>query len=266
MARAATLVATDRALLRSSLLPTGLTFLGSAALAAFVAWRREGRFFELAFASFVGLSSMPPTLLWPLWKRLGKEARRAVGATPGEEERPGESYSRLLVRETTKAVRQGLVVAIGLAPIFFVVELLPGVGHRVTVALGLAWAWYWVVLDALEIPVELQPGRLGPGEPTWFERGLGALSARSRWLRILRPAGRFVGWLARPWRHQVAFTERHPWESAGFGLASGAVLAVPVLGVFFRAVAITAATSLVVRYEPTWGEPSRELAPGPDSV
>ena len=266
MARAAALLATDRALLRSALLPTALTFLGSAALAALVAWRREGSFLALAFASFVAISSMPPTFLWPLWTRLGKEARRALGAPPGEEERPGESYARLLLRETVKAVRQGMVVAVGLAPVFFLVELLPGVGHWLTLSLGVAWAWYWVVLDALEIPVELQPGRLGEGEPPWFERGLVALAARSRWLRFLRPAGRFAGWLARPWRHQALFTERHRWESAGFGLASVAVLAVPVLGVFFRAVALTAATALVVRDEPNRVAPRRELAPGPDPV
>ena len=266
MARAAALVTTDRALLRSALLPPTLTFLGSAALAALVAWRREGRFFELAFASFVALSSMPPTVLWPLWIRLGKEARRAVGGSVGEEERPGESYARLLVRETAKAVRQGAVVAIGLAPVFFVVEMLPGVGHWLTLSLGAAWAWYWVVLDALEIPVELQPGRLGPGEPPWFERALRNLAARSRWLRPFGMVGRFVGWLSRPWRHQAAFTERHGWESAGFGVASVAVLAVPVLGVFFRAVAITAATALVVRYEAASPSEGRELASGPDPV
>jgi hypothetical protein len=266
VARSASLVATDRALLRSALLPTALTFLGSAVLAAFVAWRSEGRFARVAFASFVALSSMPPTLLWPLWTRLGKEARRAVGAGPGEEERPGESYPRLLLRESAKAVRQGAVVAIGLAPVFFLVKLLPGVGHWLTVSLGAAWAWYWVVLDALEIPVELQPGRLGEGEPPWFERGLRSLASRSRWLRPFGTLGRFVGWLARPWRHQAAFTERHRWESAGFGLASVAVLAVPVLGVFFRAVAITAATALVVRDEPMRDPLHRELAPGPDPV
>lgn len=266
MARAAALVATDRDLYRSALLPTALTFLGSAALAALVAWRSEGRFARVAFASFVALSSMPPTLLWPLWTRLGKEARRALGAPPGEEERPGESYARLLVRETMKALRQGAVVAIGLAPIFFVVELLPGVGHWLTLSLGAAWAWYWIVLDALEIPVELRPGRLGAGEPPWFERALRGLAARSRWLRPLSAVGAFVGWLARPWRHQASFTERHSWESAGFGLASVAFLAVPVLGVFFRAVAITAATSLVVREESLPGPVDRELAEGPEPV
>jgi hypothetical protein len=247
---AASLLVSDRALRTSALVPTTLTLLGSGLLAALVAWQKEGRFFELAFASFVALSSMPPTLLWPMWERLGKEARRALGASPGEEERPGESYARLLVRESVKALRQTAVVAVGLTPVFVLVEVLPGVGHRLTLALGLAWAWYWVVLDCLEIPVELQPGRLGPGEPTWFERWLRDLGARSRWLFPFRLAGRFVGWLARPWRHQARFTERHGWESAGFGAGAVAFLAIPVLGVFFRAVAITAATALVVRDEP----------------
>ncbi|HET8734230.1 MAG TPA: EI24 domain-containing protein [Anaeromyxobacteraceae bacterium] len=263
MARAAALVATDRALRRSALVPTGLTFVGCAALASVIAWRKEGSFPEVAFATFVAVSSMPSTFLWPMWKRLGMEARRALGASRGEEERPGEPYLRTLVRESAKAVRQAAAVGIGLAPVFFVVELRPGVGHGLTVALGAAWAGYWMVLDSLEIPVELQPGRLGPGEPTWFERGLLGLSTRSRWLRPAGAAGRFVGWLARPWRHPAAFTERDRWTSAGFGLAAAAFLAVPVIGVFFRAVAITAATSLVVRDEPppTPGQPELAAAP-----
>jgi len=266
VARAASLLVNDQDLRRSALLPTALTFLGSAALAAGLALGREGNFFQVAFALFVAISSMPPTLLWPLWTGLGLEARRAVGGSPGEEERPGERYSRLLLRESLKAVRQTAVVAIGLAPVFFVVELLPGVGHGITFLLGAAWAWYWVVLDALEIPVELQPGHLGPGEPPWFERGLRALGARSRWLRLLGRLGQFVGWLARPWRHQASFTERHPWESAGFALGTVTFLAIPVLGVFFRAVAITAATVMLVREEPTSGPASRELAHPADPV
>jgi len=227
--------------------------------AAIYARAHEGRFFEVAFASFVAVSSMPPTLLWPLWKRLGKESRRALGASPGEEERPGEGYGRLLVRESMKALRQAVIVAAGLAPIFLVVELVPGVGHGVTVTLGSAWAWYWVVLDALEIPVELQPGRLGRGDPTWFELQLLGLGGRSRWLRPFAWTGRLLGWLSVPWRHQARFTERHPWASAGFGLGAVAFLAIPVLGVFFRAVAITAATALVVPDEPS-AIPFRELA------
>jgi hypothetical protein len=243
-------------------------------VAALVAWRgagefldvAKGNFFQVAFASFVAISSMPTTLLWPLWKRLGIEARRAVGGATGEEERPGASYWRTVAHESVKAVRQGAVVALPLAPVFVVVELLPGVGHGVTILLGAAWAWYWVVLDALEIPVELQPGRLGPGEPPWFERELRALGARSRWLRLVGRVGQFVGWLARPWRHQASFTERHLWESAGFALGTVTFLAIPLLGVFFRAVAITAATAMVVREETGSGPDNRELARAADPV
>jgi hypothetical protein len=260
VARAAAALATDRALLRAALLPTTLTFLGSALLAAWVARRNEGRFFDAALASFVAISSMPPTFLWPMWKRLGMEARRAVGAAPGEEERPGEPYLRLLVRESVKALRQIAVVAVGLAPVFVLVQIVPWVGHGLTVALGALWAWYWVVLDSLEIPVELQPGTLGPGEPPWFERGLLLAGSRSRWLRPLGWAGRFAGRLALPWRHQAAFTERRPWESAGFALGTVTFLAVPVLGVFFRSVAIVAATRLVVWEEVAGlpGDPFRD--------
>jgi hypothetical protein len=257
--RAAALLASDRLLLRAALLPTGLTFLGCGGLALLVAWRSGQDLVHSSFAAFVALSSMPPTLLWPLWLRVGKEARRALGAGPGDEERPGERYLSMLLRESAKAVRQGLCVAIGLAPVFVLVELVPGVGHGVTLGLGLLWAWYWVVLDALEIPVELSPGLLGPGDPTWFERGLAAVAARSRWLALLGVAGRFAGFLARPWRHQARFTEQSPWESAGFGVGAGAFLAVPVLGGFFRAVAITAATALVVRREQP-APPGREVA------
>jgi len=247
--RAVRLLAADRALLRAALVPTALTFLGSAALAAIVARDAKARYFQAAFASFVAVSSMPPTILWRQWQRVGLEARRALCASPGEEEHPGESFLRRVVRELWKAVLQAAAVSAGIAPVVVVVEILPFIGHGVTVVLGVLWAWYWVVLDALEIPTEVIPGKLGPGEDTWFERALAGLGRRSRWLFPARLAARFLGFLARPWRHEAAFTELHPWPSAGFALAAGAFLAIPVVGVFFRAVAITAATILVVRLD-----------------
>jgi len=260
--RGARLLATDGALLRVAALPTLLTLLGSAALAAALATRREGRYLDGLFTLFVAISSMPPTILWRQWLRVGLEARRALGAPPGEEEHLGESYPRVLAREGVKAARQAAIVAVGLFPVVVVVELLPFVGHGVTVAVGAAWAWYWVVLDALEIPVELQPGKLDEGPPTWFERGLVTAGRRSRWLFLLGLAGRIAGGLARPWRNEAAFTERHRWKIAGFAVAAVIFLAMPVVGVFFRAVAITAATILVVRLDggTGGGEPPGEVA------
>ena len=249
VARGARLVATDPALRRASLLPTALTLAGAAALAALLSAGERERFLERSLGLFVAVCSMPPTLLWPLWLRVGLEARRAAGGSPGEPERPGERYGRTLLREGVKGARQAALVAIGLLPVAGLVELVPGVGHAVTVALGAAWAWYWVVVDALEIPIELRPGKLGEGPPTWFERALGAAGARSRWLLPLALAGRLSGRLARPWRHQAEFTERHRWESAGLAAAAVAFLAIPVAGVFFRAVAVTAATLLALDAE-----------------
>jgi hypothetical protein len=64
----------------------------------------------------------------------------------------------------------------------------------------------------------------------------------------------------------VEVTERHRWEAAGFGLTVGALLLVPVAGLFFRAVAITAATALLGRLEggsaPGAEEAPRGVEPG----
>jgi hypothetical protein len=246
LVEAARLVATDPRLRAAALPPTLLTLAGSAALAALVAEREGASWFQAAFAAFVAISSMPPTLLEPLWIRVGLRAREALGAPPGEQERPGERYLATVWREGRKALRQAALVAVGLAPAFLLVEALPLVGHGATLALGGAWAFYWVVIDAFEIPIELLPGKLGEGEPTWFERGLLAGAARSRLLFVLGWSGWLCGRLARPWRHQCRFTERHPAVALGLGAAAAAFLAVPVAGVFFRAVAITAATAVLV--------------------
>ena len=107
--RALRSVATDRALRRSALLPTALTFLGSAALAALVALAKRGALLRRSPSrSFVAISSMPPTLLWPLWTRLGKEARRARGrARPARRSGPARATPRLLVREIGEGAAPG---------------------------------------------------------------------------------------------------------------------------------------------------------------
>ncbi len=245
----ARLVAGNRDLSRAAALPTFLTVTACLALAAWKAATRppgDGTSVHTFIVAFVALSSMPPTLLQRMWTRVGLQARRAVGATPGEPEWQGEPYLAMLRREGWKAVLQLIAVTAGLAPVYLLLELLPFT--RVTLpALAGLWTAYWVVLDALEIPMEVAPGRLGPGAPTWFERLLQRGARRTRFLFFFRPGARFLGWCARPWRHQAKLTERQPWECLGFGLAAGAFLSVPVVGIFFRAVTITAGTSLLWR-------------------
>jgi len=256
---AARLVFSDPRLARAAAVPTLLTAAACLAAAAWRAWHREAADETAlhAFAvAFVAVSSMPPTFLHRMWTRVGIEARRALVAPPAEEARV-HGWFRGFAAETVKALRQAVVVAAGLAPVFLVVEWSP-FGHQVTTAAALAWAGYWVVLDALEIPVSIAPLRLaGPGAPTWFERGLRRMArARLRFplnavtwpFRLFFGLGaRWGGMLSRPWRHEVKLTQRYPWETLGFGLAAAAFLLIPGLGLFFRAVVMTGATALLAR-------------------
>jgi len=249
------LVLVDRALFRAALVPTGLTVAGCLLLAGLATAGSEASprdtaaTFNAFLVSFVALASMPPTVLQRLWVRVANQARRSLGQPPGEDPFPGESLARLLWREGWKALRQALVVSLGLAPLLGVARLLP-FGHLDAVVLAGAWALYWVMVDAFEIPMEVIPGPRPPAAAPWYGRLLVRFGEVSRWLRPSRWFGRALSRLTAPWSLEVRFTERHAWEVAGFGLVVSALLAVPVLGLFFRAVAITGATALLGRLEP----------------
>ena len=262
---AARLLWNDRALRRSTLLPTGLTLLGAAAVGAVTALGLGGVEVELGappsprglqafLVTFVALASMPPTLLQRQWMHVAREARRALGLAPGEDPFPGERYLTMLWREGRKVIRQGLVVSIGLLPVVVFIRLLP-FGDSEAATLGTVWAFYWVVVDAFELPIEVLPGpRHGTPTP-WYTRGLGWIGGLARPLRFFGWCGRMLEKLARPWGEEVCFTERHPWETAGFAAGIGLVLLIPLVGLFFRAVAITAATSMIDRLALPDGDP-----------
>jgi hypothetical protein len=261
---AARLLASDRALRRAALLPTALTVAVCAALAGLATAaaasheRGAGTTFGAFLVTFVALASMPPTVLQRQWIRVANQARRALGQPAGEEPFPGESYLHLLWREGWKAVRQTVAVALSLAPFAAALHLLP-FSKATTAAAAALWSFYWIVVDAFELPMEVVPGPRHGAGPPWFARLLLAAGGVSRWLRPLAWGGRFLARLTRPWSEELRFTERHRWETLGFGLLVGAVLAVPVLGLCFRAVAITAAAALLGRL----GEGEAAPAPSP---
>jgi hypothetical protein len=190
----------------------------------------------------VALASMPPTLLQRLWMRVAHEARRAQGLAPGPAPAP-EGHVRTIGRELGKALRQAVVVSAGLAPVLLIVRLLP-FGRAESTAVAALWAFYWIVIDALELPFEILPGPRPAATAPWYARGLVALGGAHRLLRPATGVGRLLGRLTAPWHSEVEFTERHPWEAVGCGAAIGALLAVPVLGLFFRSAAIVAMTGL----------------------
>jgi len=256
--RSARLVLEDRALFRAALLPTGLTVAGCTILALLATLgadpedRHAGATFNAFLLSFVALASMPPTILQRLWLRVACQARRALGLPPGEDPFAAVSFVKLVTAETWKALRQALVVSVGLFPLLVLVRLLP-FGRTEATALAGLWAFYWLVVDAFELPIEVIPGPRHQAAPPWYGRLHRRLGALARPLRPFAAFGRWLDRLTAPWHQEVRFTERHPWETAGFGVAVGAVLAIPVAGLFFRAVAITAATALLGRL----GEPGQ---------
>jgi hypothetical protein len=145
-------------------------------------------------------------------------------------------------------MRQAAAAALSLLPFAIALQVLPFSGATKAVAAA-AWAFYWLVVDAFELPMDVVPGpRRGAGAP-WFARLLLEAGRLHRSLRAAAPAGRGLARLVAPWNEELGFTERHPWETAGFGLVMGTLLAVPVLGLFFRAVGITAATALLGRLD-----------------
>jgi hypothetical protein len=266
-ALAARLVVTDRRLRRAALLPSLLTLLGCMVLAAWSTLHAEpdeqqAATFNAFLVSFVALSSMPPTVLQRLWIRLANEARRAVGLPPGEDPFPGEPFLHLLWREGWKAARQAAVVSLGLLPLLAVVHLLPG-GRQEAATIAGVWAFYWIVIDAFELPMEVVPGPRHGGPAPWYVRWHQRVGDWSRWLKPARLAGRLLARLTQPWNEEVAFTERHAPETLGFGLVVGALLAIPVAGLFFRSVAIVGATALLGRLEPAGHLPRMALARSP---
>jgi hypothetical protein len=280
---AAGLLWRDRALLRAAALPTLLSLLGAAAVAGLVAGNggtvSDGSIdldpgqaasphgLQAFLVLFVAIASMPPTILQRQWMRVAHQARRALGLPPGEDPFPGESYVTMLWREGRKTVRQAVVVSMGLLPVVIFIRLLP-FGDAEAALLGAAWTFYWVVVDAFELPIEVLVGPRHETPDPWYSRALGWLGRRSRLLRLFGWAGRMLRKLTRPWGEEVRFTERHPWETAGFATGVGVVLAIPVAGLFFRAVAITAATAMVGRLgspvEPALDDLSAAKAPPPD--
>jgi len=251
---AARLVLTDRALRRAAVLPTALTVAGCVLLAAGATLiadpeqREAAGVFHRFLIAFVALAALPPTILQRLWVRVALQARRALGLPEGEDPTAGLGLMRIWWREGLKALRQGAAAALSLLPFAIALQLLPFSGLTKAAAAA-AWAFYWLVVDAFEIPMDVVAGpRPGAGTP-WFARLLLGAGGLHRSLRAVAPAGRGLARLVAPWNEELRFTERHPWESLGFGLVMGAVLAVPVLGLFFRAVGIAAATSLLGRLE-----------------
>lgn len=232
------------------MLPTVLSLTGAAVIAGLPMWLdwSEGNSARSALrhfaTTFIALASLPPTLLHPLWSKVARIARTSIGLPHGHEE-PTRSYVRVLIAEGKKGLRQALIGGtLGLLPILMALSVFPE-SHWLRAGALAIWALYWITVDAFELPFELSNAP-APRRSPWFARWAFNYGNAGRWwsLRIVRKFGRLLHKHSRPWRREIAFTERNAAGVLGFSTALGTLLAIPVLGLVFRSVAIVAATTL----------------------
>ncbi len=216
-----------------------------------VAWTSEGDAvggIRLFFATMLSLAAVPVVLFGRSYRRLAAEARVPLGLSPREAARPS------LVSAIGDAIRQTILVAIGLVPIYFLVELLPawdgGDGLFVALAwlLGALWTLHWISVEALDnaqtrvagaLEVDAQRAIDAAGDP-WFVRLYGG---------PLRPFGGLLRRLSRPWRRELAVLARAPELVLGFGLGVGGLLLIPLGALVFRPAAVVGGVHLLGRLE-----------------
>lgn len=250
----------DPELLREGLVPAAW-LAGFCALIAFMstppadatewAWR-----LQKFYTTFAVLAPVPSVVFANHYARMSALARwrLGLGACGPREQSLGTILGRF--------VRQTVLVAAGLIPITAVLHILPGGAALDALLLG-AWALHWVVIDAFDDARVLQPGEtlaqldraaeLAPRP--WFVRFFHGLADRApaKMPRALpRMLHRFAEWvdrLSKPWREEIALVEKNPVLSGGFALATGILLATPVLNLLFRPLIIAGSANLLHHLE-----------------
>jgi hypothetical protein len=226
--------------------------LGSWKHAFHASWLLRLRQFYFAFGV---LAAWPPVLFANHYARFAAMVRFRLGfGTFGPREMP-------LLKSAVRVKLQAIVVAVALAPLFFLVKRFP-FGGTMAAALLALWTLHWVVVEAFDDANVLQPGQtLADVEREadtlrrpwfvrlfrWFEQ---EAPARPRLLkRLLRMFASSVDRLSKPWREEIALLEANPRLSIGFSLATAALLATPLLNLLFRPVIIAGATHLLGHIE-----------------
>jgi hypothetical protein len=243
------LLATHRDLLRAALVPAGMLAAFCAVIAAL---GDRGGFLHRFYTTFAVLAPLPSILFASHYARLAVQARHVLGFARAE------PCIEPLRRIIDRAVKQAILIAIALAPISGLLDLVPGIGWLLVQAAAAAWALHWVVVEAFDSARVLRPGETLADldsaaqrvPPPWYVRWLFDAAER------VPIGGRLVGRFARlcdrlslPWREEIALVEEHPGLMLGFALSTAALLAIPVLNLAFRPIVIVGATHVLGQLE-----------------
>ena len=242
----------DGELMRAALVPAALlaTFCACVALLDPVSWTPWGivrRFYQV----FAFLAPLPSVFLDRHYARLAAVARNKFGFGPVDPCIEG------IGRSIRRALKQFILVAIGLLPLTIALHFVPLLGPVVSRVAVAVWALHWIVVDAFDSARVLQPGQTiadldalaEKARPPWFVR---LLVQAEPWPVVGGMLARFGRWcdrLARPWREEIALVEEHPSLMVGFALSTAALVATPVLNLLFRPIVLIGAAHVLGRLE-----------------
>jgi len=218
----------NRDLLKAALIPPFWLAVACAAIAFARADTPLG-FIKRFYLTFAALAPLPTLVFARHYARFAADVRMRLGF--------GDCKPRIEpLRTSIRRVIHGFIM-LSIAPVILLLPLtiLPGPVKVVSAALTALWALHWIVVDALDNAQVIIPGEPPPrAAAPWFVRMTGGI----------RSVSRFLDRYSKFWREEVEIIERHRFIALGFGLATAALLATPVLNLFFRPITIAAAVHL----------------------
>jgi hypothetical protein len=245
----ARLLASDRELLRAAMVPAGML---AAACAVIALVSDGGTFLRRFYTTFAVLAPLPSIVFASHYARLAAQARHAFGFSSVE------PCIEPLRRTIGRVIKQAILIALALAPVTAVLQIVPIVGWMVVHAIAAAWALHWVVVDAFDSARVLHPGQTLADldaaalrvPPPWYVRWLSQAAERAPFgNRLIRWFAGVCDRLSMPWREEIALVEQHPALMIGFALSTAIILAVPILNLVFRPIVIVGATHVLGQLE-----------------
>jgi len=243
------MLATHRDMLTAALIPAGLLAAFCAGIALL---GHRGDFLHRFYTTFAVLAPLPSIVLASHYARLAVKARHAFGFSRVE------PCIESLRRNLSRAIKQAILVALALAPVSGLLQLVPGVGWLLVQAAAAVWALHWVVVEAFDAARVLHPGETLADldaaalriQPPWFVRWLHHAAERIPvGGRLVRRFARLCDRLSLPWREEIALVEDHPALMFGFALSTAVTLALPVLNLAFRPIVIVGASHVLGQLE-----------------
>ena len=254
----------DGRLLRTALLPV----LCIAVVCAVTALDKLGKGWKPLlldfYRTFAVLAPLPSVLMRRHYGKLVVRARARLGFPEAE------ACIEPLWPAIKRAIAQAILIAIAVMPASVFLNMIPVLGKPLVRVLAAAWALHWIVVDAFEASRTRPPGQKDDPRAScerlpWFVRAASQVEAvlpLGRW--PMRKFAAFCDRMSRPWRAEIATVEAETTLALGFALSTAALLATPVLNLFFRPIVLVGAVHLLGRLEQapqTAGPP--EVAPAP---